>query len=102
MKLPIDSEQKQTIRRAVAKAAASLIAFCVLLACIPAPMLIWMLASGASLESKVPEDMLWLVLVGGSVGAGAAYLIYRWILVKVGGFDSYEVGRRWHGKGTNT
>ncbi len=84
------------------KAVALLLALFVLVACMLAPIFILMLMSGLSFESKFPEDKAWLVVVGGAVGAGAAYLTYRSILVRAGGFESHEVDRMWHGERKNT
>ena len=86
----------------MAKVAAPLLAFVVLVIGMVAPMLIFVLMSGLSLESDFPEDKTWLHIVGCGVGPGLAYLTYRWVLVGLGDFEEHEAERMWHGKRKNT
>jgi len=86
----------------MAKVAATLLAFVVLVIGMISPMLIFALMSGVSLESNFPEDKTWLLIVGCGVGPGSAYLTYRWVLIRMGDFEEHEAERMWHGKRKNT
>jgi hypothetical protein len=102
MRLPADLDSKLTRRRTVVKAVAVLLALSVLIASMVAPIFILMLTSGLSLQSEFPDDKSWLLILGCAFGAGAAYLTYRSVVIKAGGFDADEANRMWNGRRKNT
>ena len=61
------------------------------------PMYIFRVAQGIPLDAKGPEGEIWFLIVGGGLGAGAAYLVSHFILVSIGGFCESTVNRLWRG-----
>jgi hypothetical protein len=86
----------------MARIVASAIAFVVLLACMVLPLLGLAVLSGSSLDAEAPSWSGWLVVVGGAVGAGAGFLAFRAVILRMGGFSSHEINRLWNGKSKNT
>ena len=63
------------------------------------PMLAFRYFSGIPLESKdAPEWEIWLIILGGGLGAGMARLTHNLILWRLGGFNQEEIDQRWYGK----
>ena len=63
-----------------------------------APLCIYGLVTGAALSDDVPPVGLWLVILGGAVGAGAAHVVFRFVLIRYGQASDAEVAAIWEGK----
>ena len=61
------------------------------------PMYIFRVTQGIPLDGKGPEGEIWFLVIGGGLGAGAAYLVSHFILVNLGGFNEATVNRLWRG-----
>lgn len=61
------------------------------------PMYIFRVTQGIPLDAKGPEGEIWFLIVGGGLGAGAAYMVSRFVLVNLGGFSESIVNRLWRG-----
>jgi hypothetical protein len=85
-------------RKFIAKIAAPVVALLALFSFMLLPMLTYRLAVGASLEASGPNGEIMLLVIGGALGAGVAYLVYHLILTRLGGFSDHEVENMWQGK----
>lgn len=86
-----------------AKVLAPIAALSVLAIIMLGPMYVFRVYSGIPLDAKGPEGEIWFLVIGGGLGAGAAYLMFHYILTSVGGFNETEVEGMWRGKkGKNT
>ena len=101
MKLQINIDPGVTRRKSVARVIATVMALSVLVGCMVCPLIAYALVQGLRLESDVPENAIWLVVAGGGLGAGAAFVTFRAILRRAG-FSSEEIAESWHGKRRNT
>lgn len=85
-------------RQKTAKILALIIAFLVLVLLSLGPMYLFRVAYGISLDAKGPEGEIWLLIIGGGLGCGAAYFAFYSVLTKFGGFDANEVDAIWNGR----
>ena len=102
MKLPTDLNPREAKRRVVAKIAAPVVALLVLVICMTAPLITFAFVSEVPLDAEMPDKGGWLLVAGGGLGAGAAYLTLRTLLLRLGGFKSHEIDVIWHGERKNT
>jgi len=77
-------------------ALATVLAFVALLACLVAPFSLYVFALGLGPDDEVPEAGIWFVIAGGAIGAGAAYLVFRMVLIRYGRISAAEVDSMWH------
>ena len=78
------------------KAIAFVLSMAALMIFLLLPMYIFRVVSGISLDEKGPEGELWFLIIGGGLGAGATYLVSRFILVNLGGYSESTVNGLWH------
>jgi hypothetical protein len=62
--------------------------------CLIAPLTIYVVLLQLPWDGQLPENAGWLVVVGGGIGAGAAYLVTRAVLRKAG-FEYHEIDEMW-------
>lgn len=82
-------------RRLVSLIASGAVAISALVVCLIAPLVLYRLATGGSLNREGAAWEIWLVIGGGAGGAGAAYWIHYNLLTRVFGFSSREADRAW-------
>ncbi|GGK76063.1 hypothetical protein [Amphritea balenae] len=82
-------------REAIFKAIAFIFAMVALAGFLLLPMYIFRVTQGIPLDAKGPESEIWFLIIGGGLGAGAAYLVSHFILVNLGGFNESTVNRLW-------
>jgi hypothetical protein len=80
------------------KALAWALAFLTFLLCLVAPLCIHGLASGAALSDDVPSFGIWLLVLGGALGAGAAHLVLRVVMIRFGRATEADVAAMIEGK----
>jgi hypothetical protein len=80
------------------KIIAALAAFAALLACMLGLMLIVRLATGIALNARGPDWEIWILVIGGAMGAGAARFLHDLILRKFGKFGDRGIERNWRGR----
>lgn len=61
------------------------------------PMYIFRVIKGIPLDAKGPEGEIWFLIIGGGIGAGAAYLVTHFVMVNIGGFSEATVSKLWRG-----
>lgn len=66
-----------------------LLALSVVILCMLSPLILYPIITGVAWDSDVPDWLGWLVIVGGSIGAGIAILTYRFIICTVGGYPEH-------------
>jgi len=69
----------------------------VLLICLLLPMYVFRVVQGIPLDARGPEVEIWFLIVGGGIGAGAAYLVAHLIFCRVGRFSEQVLNRLWTG-----
>lgn len=82
-------------RRFISLVASGTAAVCAVIICLLGPLVVYRLATGASLSREGADWEVWLVIGGGAAGAGAAYWIHYHLLTRVFGFSSREAERAW-------
>jgi len=60
-------------------------------------LLMLLLFSGRSLDHEVPGWGIWLLVLGGGLGSGAARYTYGIILRKFGGFSESAIEKKYRG-----
>jgi phage terminase large subunit-like protein len=60
-----------------------------------APLVLYRLATGGSLNHEGADWEIWLLVGGGGVGAGVAFWIHHNLLTRVFGFSPREADRAW-------
>ena len=76
MKLPADLDPSRTRRRARERVIAPIAALLVLMACLVLPLIVQALVLGLGPDSPLPDSAGWWLVVGGGIGAGAAYSVF--------------------------
>ena len=66
-----------------------------LITCMVAPVIIYGLVNDLGSEDPLPDWVGWLVVVGGALGAGVAYLVSRFVLVRYGRITAAEADALW-------
>jgi ABC-type phosphate transport system permease subunit len=92
-----NQNKKEKRREAIFKLIAFIFAVITLFAFLLLPMYIFRVIQGIPLDAKGPGGEVWFLIVGGGLGAGAAYLVSHFILVSLGGFSEDTVNRLWRG-----
>ena len=92
-----NQNKREKRREIIFKAMAFIFAMITLFGFLLLPMYIFRVMQGIPLDAKGPEGEIWFLIVGGGLGAGAAYLVSRFILVNLGGFSESTVNRLWRG-----
>ena len=74
---------------------AGLMAFLGLIIFMFGPMYIFRKYSGIPLDARGPKGEAWFLVVVGGLGCGFSYLIFYYILKKLGNFDESEINKLW-------
>ena len=77
---------------------AGLLALLAFLVCLVAPLCLYALAFGLGLEQDVPKHGIWLVVLGGAIGAGVSLFVFRTVATRVGGVSQAEADAQWNGR----
>jgi hypothetical protein len=74
---------------------ATAVAFLAFLVCAIAPLYLYGLAQGLGPDDEVPEAGIWFVIAGCAIGAGAAFLVFRLVLIRYGRISAGDVDSMW-------
>jgi hypothetical protein len=80
------------------KIGAGLAAFVTLMIFMFAPVAVVRVLSGMPFNAQGPSWEIWLLVVGGGIGAGAGRLAHDLILRKGGGLGDREIEKNWRGR----
>ena len=73
-----------------------LMAFLALILFTFGPMFIFRGYSGIPLDAQGPKGEIWFIIIGGGLGCGFGYLIFHYMLKKLGNFDESEINKLWN------
>jgi len=85
-------------RRRSWKVLAGLLAFLAFLVCLVAPLCLYAFAFDLGPEQDVSEHGIWLVVLGGTIGAGVSLLVFRSVATRFGGVSKAEADAQWNGR----
>jgi len=80
------------------KVTAIVLALMAFLVCLVGPLCLYAIALGAGIDDQVPANAVWFVVLGGAVGAGVSYLVFRFVLTRFGRVSGAEADAMWEGR----
>jgi hypothetical protein len=90
--------KRRGMKNRVVKMAAGLAVFSMLILFMMAPMTIFRVLAGIPLNERGPSWEVWLLVLGGGIGAGVARLSHDLILRKFAGLSEKEIEDNWSGR----